>query len=226
MFVQSKPPLLLKNLWSSPKTDLFEIFGAAVFGKDIKKNTSYLFNGVLRDSVMPWGREGATTNFKWEEFDFRLLIILSPSNLPDFKDRGLILPGTHPCTGSQVLALRFVFALVSVDFIRTLGDNTSGEWQKFYVRSHFFPLGVFTLQSSIIWWEKFRNRKGILFFSHSYWFLQWFWNLSFEELAYCYICSAILENRIPFYRFFGPLKFWTFSWFLMIAEPPLFSTLT
>lgn len=96
---------------------MFEILGTAVAGKVIEKIAAHLFSGVLRDSIAPQGREGATVRPKRE--GKRLMSVYSHSfllhNLPHFRDRGLILPDTHPSPDSEVLAPKLAFVLV--DFI-------------------------------------------------------------------------------------------------------------
>lgn len=138
----------------SPKTGLFEVLGTAVAGKVIEKITAHSFSGVLRDSIALQRREGATASPKWE--GKRLMSVYSYffllHNLSHFSDRGLILPDTHPSPDSEVLTPKLVFVLV--DFIGSVSVKTSGKWQKFHVRSQFFPLCISILQGYIVWQEK------------------------------------------------------------------------
>lgn len=92
----------------------------------------------------------------------------------DSRDRDLF----QPCPGSEVLTQRSILTSVSVGFVRSLRWHLVGV-TKFYMRPQFFPLCVPTF----IWLEKSKNLTGILFISHHYWVLLWFWHLTFNQFA-------------------------------------------
>lgn len=190
----------------SPETDLSQVLGAAVAGKDIKKITAHLFSGVLRDAIILQGRE---PQMRREDADFSIFTILFPSWSLRVQGQGF-RPARHsPMYWLWSADSEFMFTLVSVDFIGSLWDNTLEERQKFYMRSQFFPLCVSTLQGYVIWWEKSRHLEGILFISHSYWLLWWFWHLNFEEFAfYSLQCYFRKEDAcfISFFFFFPPTQ--------------------
>lgn len=104
-------------------------------GKDVKEITAHLFSGIRRDSVVLWGKEGGTVSPKWErkrkeEAEFSIFTIFSPSRSARLQGQGLHPDRSHPCTGSEVLPLKFTFDLVRADFVGSLQDNTSGKQQK------------------------------------------------------------------------------------------------